>query len=280
MVMDIPIKLVEDYFVINGSIKPISEFSYKYSENNKIIYEVIRVKNSTPIFFEQHLTRLFNSTKILGITSPSKDSIKKMFFDLLSINPVKENNIRLSLVYTSSSNFDILIYFIPSTYPTQTQMVNGVNLKTLNTYRENPNVKIENEWLRSYTDKIIRESGCYEVLLIDKDGFVTEGSRSNIFFFRNNELFTPPLETILGGITRQVVLNFSKDMGINTKEERISIDRIKEFDGAFLTGTSPGVLPIAQIESIQYKVNQAFQIKLTETYNKIVLNDISNFKKY
>lgn len=278
--MEKQIILVENYFVINGTIKPVKDYNYFYSSNSKIIYEVIRVKNSTPLFFEQHIDRLFNSINLIGLYQPDKFIIRDLFVDLLLKNPVEENNIRLSLIYNSASTPpDILIYFIPSSYPTEIQKKNGVSIRTLNANRENPNAKIENKNLRETANRIIKESNCYEVLLVDNNRFITEGSRSNIFFSKDNILHTPPLEMVLGGITRQVVRDLSKKIRIPTIEEKISVDQLNEFDSAFLTGTSPGILPIFSINDIKFEVNAPIFDRLIAEYNNAIEMDIINFTK-
>jgi len=277
--MEKQVRIVEKYFVLNETIKPVEEFSYSIPSNAKIIYEVLRVKRSTPIFFQQHMDRLGKSAKLLGFPHPDKDMIEWMIVDLLRINPVAENNIRLSLVYGSSVTPDFLAYFIPSTYPTENQKRNGVMVKTLNAYREIPNAKVEDTTLRAKADSIISDTSCYEVLLVNGDSLITEGSRSNVFFIKDEALFTSPIDLVLGGITRQVVVNIAKKLGIPLKEELISTERLTEFNGAFLTGTSPGVLPISTIDGIKYKVNSPVQLKLAEVYNSAVANDMSNFKK-
>lgn len=271
--------LVENYYTLNGVIRPIETFSYVFPNNARIVYEVLRVKNSTPIFFEQHLDRLFHSIKLLNVAQPEKVIIRKMVTDLLLKNPVVENNIRISLVYSTPALFDILIYFTPSSYPTPLQRDNGVILKTLKANRDNPNAKVENSSLREKADKIIKESGCYEVLLVDGNGYITEGSRSNIFLIKDDTLYTPPLDMVLGGITRDAVINISKRLGIQLKEEPIHIDRMDEFDSAIQTGTSPGVLPISMIDSKKFKVSSRTLRVLIDEYNDVVAKDIDNFRK-
>jgi len=278
--MNKQINLIEKYFVINESVQPVSNFTYSYSSNAKILYEVIRVKNSTPIFLEQHLNRLWKSINLLGLFVPDRNLTTMMIVDLLRANPVVENNIRISLVYGLSAEPDLLVYFIPSSYPTDDQKANGINVKTLNAYRNNPNIKMENGNLREKADRIIGESGCYEVLLVNREGFITEGSRSNIFFIKDSSLITPPIGIILGGITRQVVINISKDFGIPVIEKLITVDSLSSFDGAILTGTSPGVLPIASINNQLLKVKLPQILSLISRYNMTVANDISNFKMH
>ncbi|RPH31702.1 MAG: aminotransferase IV [Bacteroidales bacterium] len=277
--MDHKIRLTENFFALNGAIKPIEDFQYQFPENAPIVYEVIRVKKSTPLFFNHHIDRLINSTALLSLEIIDKQSIRKQIIELLEANPIEENNIRISLVYSTPTTFDILIYFIPSSYPTQQQRENGVTLRTLNANRNNPNAKVENSTLRELADKIISESGCYEVLLVDSNGLITEGSRSNIFLIKDNTLYTPPLNMVLGGITRQVVLNISASLKILLKEEPLPVDRLTEFDCAFLTGTSPGLLPISLIDNNKFNTINLILFQLINEYNNAIAMDIANLKK-
>ena len=271
------IKLTEKYLVYNGSIQLVAEFYYSYSNSARVIYEVVRVKDSIPIFLEYHLDRLFNSIKLLKLLGPNRNSLISNIKELLLKNPVIENNIRVSLVYDMSALPNLIIYFIPSTYPTYDQRENGIEVKTLDANRTNPNIKVENSELREQVDKIISDTGCFEVLLINQDGFITEGSRSNIFFIKNDTLYTPPLEMVLGGITRQVLINISNSQGISLKVEPIPEGSLSQFDGAILTGTSPGFLPIALIDEEHYNNNHPLIKLLVSSYNDSIQNDIETW---
>jgi len=271
------IHLTEKYLVFNGSIQLVAELYYDYSSSAKVLYEVVRVKESTPIFLDRHLDRLWNSLSVLKLMGPTRSVIVSNIKELLLKNPVVENNIRISLVYDLSILPNILIYFIPSTYPTIDQRETGVVVKRLDELRSNPSVKIENSTLREKADKFISVAGCYEVLLVNQEGYATEGSRSNIFFVKDNTLITPPLDMVLGGVTRQVLINIAKENNIPVKEELITINSLSLFDGAILTGTSPGIIPIAAIDDSKLTVSLPLIDTLIELYNREVNNDILRF---
>lgn len=276
--MERHIELIEKYYVLNSSVLPVEGFSYNYSAEIKILYEVIRVKDSTPIFFDKHLERLWKSIKLSGLSFPDKKLLTKMFLELLRLNPVVENNIRISLVYQSESIPDLLIYFIPSTYPSPEQLANGVLVKTINASRENPNIKIENKELRVKADEMIKSTGCYEVVLVGNNGLIAEGSRSNLFFIKDKMLITPPIGMVLGGITRQMVINLCSKLGITVKEEKISAESLANFDAAFITGTSPSVLPIKSIDEYRFNVSLSTIKSLIVAYNELVNDDIMSFR--
>jgi len=279
--MENQISLTENYFVNNGKILPTTEFYCNFNEKSRVLYEVIRVKESAPIFFNQHIERLEKSVKILGLISPDTEKIKQMVIDLLKVNPINENNFRISLIYNDTSEYpDLLIYFIPSYYPSTIQREIGVALKTFHAFRDNPNIKVENRTLRMEADRIIKESGCYEILLVNDEEFVTEGSRSNVFFVKNNSIITPPINMVLGGITRQVVIEIAKKVNIPIIESTVKVNEINKFDGAFITGTSPGLLPIAKIDDICYNVKSALMNELILAYDALVKENIFTFKSH
>jgi branched-chain amino acid aminotransferase len=270
---------VESYCVINEEVLSTTSFQYDIKDNSKILYEVIRVKESAPIFFYHHLVRLEKSINLLGLKVPNMEQIKGMVAELLKANPIKENNIRISLVYpTSTSAPDLLVYFIASHYPSANQKEFGVTVKTLCALRNNPNAKVENLALRNEADRIIAESGCYEVLLVNNEGFITEGSRSNVFFIKGNSLITPPISMVLGGITRQMVISIAKSINIPIIESTISFKEVDRLDGAFITGTSPGLLPISKIDSIGFDVKSNQYQTLINAYEVAIKEDILKFK--
>lgn len=278
-VMDSKIQLVEHFFILNGQVIRTNSFAYKFPAEAKIVYEVIRVKNSTPLFFEHHMARLMNSIKILNFELPQLQAIKEQVKSLLVKNPIAENNLRISLIYRNACTFDTLIYFVPSTYPTAIQKQEGVEVKLFKANRDNPNAKVENKTLRESADKIIAESGCYEVLLVNDQGFITEGSRSNVFFIKDDTFYTAPLSMVLGGITRLVIIEIIKNLGLSLVEKPINIDEIDIFDCAFITGTSPSLLPVCQINDTKFNVRSFALQKLMDEYSNAIEKDIANFKK-
>jgi len=91
-------------------------------------------------------------------------------------------------------------------------------------------------------------SGCEEALMLDNEGYVSEGSGENVFLLRNGVLHTPELTSCLEGITRQTILDFAKELNIEVKERRITRDEVYVADEAFFTGTAAEVLPIRELD--------------------------------
>jgi len=90
--------------------------------------------------------------------------------------------------------------------------------------------------------------GADEALLLDPEGYVAEGSGENVFIVRDGIIYTPELTSCLNGITRNTILNLSKEAGYQLVEKRITRDEVYIADEAFFTGTAAEVLPIRELD--------------------------------
>ena len=105
------------------------------------------------------------------------------------------------------------------------------------------------------------------MLLVNRDGVITEGSRSNVFFVKNGEIYTSPTDAVLPGVTRTVIIRILEDAGIPLHYCAITQDMLTGFDAAFISGTSPKVLPVANIGDIAYDVDNPVLRSLMARYN-------------
>jgi len=92
--------------------------------------------------------------------------------------------------------------------------------------------------------------------LVDRNGNLTEGSKSNIFMIKGNEVYTAPLENVLPGVTRGVIIEILKDLHVDFQEKSINESEIKELDALFISGTSPKVLPINKVDNIEFQSSE------------------------
>jgi branched-chain amino acid aminotransferase len=130
----------------------------------------------------------------------------------------------------------------------------GIRVKTSSFIRNHVNSnmsrgKVSGYYVNSQLAKIEAIScGFDEAVLLDTEGYVSEGSGENIFLVRKGILKTTPLTSILEGITRDSVITISKDLGIEVKEERFTRDELYISDEAFFTGTAAEITPIREID--------------------------------
>ena len=122
--------------------------------------------------------------------------------------------------------------------------------------------------LREATDEAIKANGLYEVLLVDRNGQITEGSRSNVFFIKDGEVYTAPSEKVLLGVTRSKILEIIRYLGAALHEEAVAAEDIGSFDAAFISGTSPKVMPIASVGEVSFDVNDPILRKIMEKYDE------------
>lgn len=268
-----------EYFHFNGNWIRSEKFTQNAFTSGTTIYEVIRVINSVPLFLEDHLDRLTESASLinfklwLGI-----EEIKQTIELLIKINDTKYGNIQILLNQLSdSSGKNFVCKFIPAHYPEPKLYISGVQSSIFNAVRENPKAKKINQALREATDKVIKENKVYEVILTDENNFITEGSRSNVFFVKGKNLLTPASEKVLAGITRKKIFEICEQNSIKITSRNISINELTDFNAAFFTGTSPKVLPINCIGRTRFSPSTPLVKKIIALYDQEIKNYLERF---
>ena len=98
--------------------------------------------------------------------------------------------------------------------------------------------------------------GCSDSLMLDYRGYVAEATGANIFFVKNNKVYTPTPDCFLNGITRQTVISLLKKNGIEVVEKHIELEELESFEQCWLTGTAAEVTPVGQIDTFSFEVGQ------------------------
>lgn len=263
---------IHNYYLLNRRILLLE--SYATQQNQKHVYEVIRITEGVPLFFEDHLSRLHQSAQLAGLKiNLSPAEIRQSIFELIKANKVDRGNI-----YLAYDNH-LTAFFISHKYPDAQMYRQGVCCGILPAERNNPQAKVLQANVRKQADDLIATAGFYEVLLTNRHGYIMEGSRSNVFFVEGNSLITPPAAGILLGVTRKKILELAVGLGFQIKEEMVHTDDLGRFQAAFLTGTSPGVLPIRQINHVNYHPDDQVVQKLITAYAELVSQYIHSFNK-
>lgn len=255
------------YFILNDQVKDCSEFDDNFLRKGKALYEVIRIIDGRPLFLERHFNRLENSSKLIGVELwITKDETKEKIKQLIKENNITMGNIKFVF---NVDNKIFLAYFIKYHYPSKDDYENGVRTIFYHGERKNPNAKIINMDFRELVDKEIKEKKAYEAILVDRNGFITEGSKSNIFMIKDGKVITSPVEAVLPGITRNVIVEVCRDMGLEVLEEKVHYKDINNIDAIFISGTSPEVLPISKVEDMNFNSSRnEFVLKIMDGYNE------------
>ncbi|MEL7646934.1 MAG: aminotransferase class IV [Sedimentibacter sp.] len=268
------INIVSENNVANGKIVSKKQLQELIQKENAI-YEVIRVVEGRPVFLFEHFCRMNKSIELsrLGRALDFEkfgESVKL----LIDSNELRNCNIRVS--YSHSEEDTVLFYFVESHYPSSGQFRDGVKTVTVKMHRDNPNVKLFVKNFKEEVQKVIDSTKSFEAILINDDDTVSEGSKSNIFFVREDTLVTSPDSDVLLGVTRDKVVDVCEKSGIKVEKRTVLKDELEQFDAAFITGTSNDVLPIRYIDEKEYtSAENPLVKKVSRLYLEEMKRDIS-----
>lgn len=245
---------VGKFLVLNNTIKTAGEFSGIEIDNigNTVVYEVIRIIDRVPLFFEDHYARLGNSLGSLGLElHVGEQELGEQIRLVVDKNGLVNCNVKV-IDYGGNDARNLLLYISKSYYPSDEEFRKGVPVGLIRLERKNPNVKLENHSYRLESRKRIEEANVFEVLLVNHEGKVTEGSKSNVFFIKGEKVYTTPGEYVLKGITRKYIINTCTELGFEVVERLIDVNELSQVDGIFISGTSIKVLPVSAVDGRRY----------------------------
>ena len=256
------------------------------------VFEGVRAYETpkgTAIFrLQAHTDRLFRSAHILGMDMPyTKDEINEATRAAVRENKLRSAYIRPMCFYGSegmglrADNLKvhaIVAGWTWDAYMGEEALLTGIKVRTSSYNRHHINItmcraKANGQYMNSML--ALREaqaSGCDEALLLDTEGYVSEGSSENIFVARNGVLYTPDLTSALDGITRLTIMQLAGELGIKVVEKRITRDEVYIADEAFFTGTAAEVAPIRELDGRKIGIGKRGPItdKLQTLYFDIV----------
>lgn len=243
-----------------------------------LLYEVLRVIAGVPLFFEKHIERLFYTAKVANFDLQyTADDLKKWLFILIQKNHSRVGNIKLIFV-KNKYGFNFAMFYIKHYYPSENEYINGVSTALLFAERSKPNAKIENQNLRKQADETKEKLNVFEVILVNKDGTITEGSRTNIFFVKDRKIITSPSNKVLPGITREFIIDICKKNNFEIQYNQVNYTKLSDFDAVFLTGTSPKVLPVSNVGKIRFEKQNPIVQKIKEDYKQLINKYIEQVK--
>ena len=211
----------------------------------------------------EHTRRLFASARILSIAIPfSEDAINAACLETIRRNRLRECYIRplvflgegeMGLGATNPVRVTIAVWPWGS-YLGDEGLRNGIRVKTSSFQRFHVNTMMTKaKAVGHYVNSILanqeaRRAGYDEALMLDTDGFVSEASGENIFIVRDGVVKTPPLTSVLPGITRATLMALIEERGHRLVEERFTRDEVYIADEAFFTGTAAEVTPVRELD--------------------------------
>ena len=232
-------------------------------------FEGIRCYNTSkgPAIFrlDEHVERLFQTAHIFLIDIPyTREEIKNAIIKTIKTNKLKECYIRPLVyigygamgLYPKDNPIKVSIAAWPwGAYLGEEGLEKGIRVRVSSFIRHHVNSNMSRGKVCGYyvnsqlSKKEAITGGFDEGLLLDTEGYVSEGSGENIFIVRSGALKTTPLTSILEGITRDSILTLAGDLGIPAEEQRFTRDEIYICDEAFFTGTAAEVTPIRELDN-------------------------------
>jgi branched-chain amino acid aminotransferase len=232
------------------------------------VFEGVRAYKTisgTAIFrLQEHTQRFFNSAKIFQmqlafsideLIQAQKDVVRLNQLESCYLRPIAWLGSEKMGVAARGNTVHVAIAAWPwGAYLGEEGMTKGIRVKTSSFTRHHVNVSMVRAKASGYyINSILANSeatadGYDEALLLDTEGYVSEGSGENVFMVRNGVLYTPDVASCLDGITRDAILTIARDEGIDVKEKRITRDEMYCADEAFFSGTAAEVTPIRELD--------------------------------
>ena len=235
------------------------------------IFEGVRAYKTvdgTAIFrLKEHTQRLFNSAKIFQMKLPfDMETLMAAQREVVRANQLESCYIR-PLAWIGSEKMGVsargnTIHVSVAAWPWgaylgEVGLAKGIRVKTSSFTRHHVNISMVRAKASGYyinsilANQEVTADGYDEALLLDTEGYVSEGAGENVFIVKAGKIYTPDLASCLDGITRDSVLTMARDLGIEVIEKRITRDEIYCSDEAFFTGTAAEVTPIRELDGRQ-----------------------------
>ncbi len=218
------------------------------------LFETMRSYNNKIVYFDEHLTRLRDSAGLIKIKlNYSPGELKAIIRRAVKLSGFKDAYVRLTLCKSEPGTDTLVVARQYRPYP-ETKYRQGFRA-AISPFRQNEDsplarIKTTNYLLYRISYLQAQAKKFDESIILNSRGFISEASRSNVFFIRDNQLFSPSLECgCLKGITRKVIFDLAKKHGIPLNEGKFRPDDLYNSDEAFLTNSLIGVMPLTAIEN-------------------------------
>lgn len=229
------------------------------------VFEGIRVYNKKPFFLEDHIERLFKSCDIMGLKLDlKKNQVTEICYEVVKKNKLNNGYIR-PIVFRGAQSM------APDTKDCEVLL--SVAAWKWDIFYKNPSLKLTlAKWKKPGPDVspvAAKSSGSYQistlakndamkngfddVVMLDHKNYVAESSSCNIFWIKDNKVYTPTTRCSLAGITRKIVLNILKNKKIKFKVGNYRINELFDSDEVFLTGTASEIINVSQIDKRVFK---------------------------
>ncbi len=266
------------------------------------VFEGVRAYKTvdgTAIFrLKEHTQRLYNSAKIFQMAIPyDMETLMEAQKEVVRANQLESCYLR-PLVWIGSEKMGVsargntihvgIAAWPWGAYLGEDGLKRGIRVKTSSFTRHHVNVSMVRAKASGYyinsilANQEVTAEGYDEALLLDTDGYVSEGAGENVFIIKNGKIYTPDLASCLDGITRDAVLTMARDLGVEVIEKRITRDEVYCADEAFFTGTAAEITPIRELDNRQIGIGSRGPVteKLQSLFFDVVAGKADKYRHW
>jgi len=244
-----------EYVIIDGQVAKkedanVSVFN-KAMFFNFAVYDSMKVVKGQPFFPEFHVERLLDSAELIKLEhSFTKEEVLDSIKLIIKKNNLTDAMIRFLLLGAGDKNEKphLYLFAVGLTFYNDRDYKKGAKVVTFHGEREAPQSKSKNLLLNFMAFREAADAGARDALLIDSEGYIREGTRTNFFAVKDGKIYTAPLKEVLEGVTLKIVNKLAKDNSIEIVYQKVKLDSIKDYDEFFITSTSMNVIPITLID--------------------------------
>lgn len=253
-----------------------------------------KAEYGTAIFrLDEHINRLFHSANAMSMKLQfTKQQFKNAIKKIVKVNKVSDAYIR-PIAYYGYGGIGVYPKDVPAnaailTVPWGHYYSKPLRIMTSHFIRHSAKETVYGAKISgNYANSILamheaRKKGYDEALMLDLDGYVSEGPAENIFIVKNKRLIAPSSRSALPGITRKSILEISKDLGINAYEKRVRLKEVKNADELFFCGTATEIAAIIAIDGRRIGNGKVGEIttKVRDKFYGIVRGKDEKYKKW
>ena len=249
------------------------------------IFETIRVYEGKPFMLDAHLKRMAHGCSVISLPTPDVEEIKRWVMEALDANDLSDAYLRIVITrgptggvwHELENACPTLLILCKPYHPADFGEGLRLRLSTFRSDEQSPLTRIKHTGLlwKIMARREARQAGVNDAIMLNTKGHVAEATSANAFWVRYGVLYTPSLESgILGGITREIVLEIAREQGMEVVEGHFAFEELLAAEEAFLTSSTWELAPIRSIEDMTFAAAPGKITKLlAKLYGECVIRD-------
>lgn len=260
--------MVVEFLFLDGNplVEKIPLRSLLYAEG---VFETFRWKGSPPAFLKRHLDRMKQGSKFLSIPFPSGEDIKSAVEEAIRRSNLTDAYVKVCLLSSGPTKFyeqavKSHVLVVVRSYESSKERMRA-HIASFKRNSSSPLLRVKS---LNYLENVLarreaQDHGCDEAIFLNERGEIAEGSSTNIFWVKENVLYTPAVDCgLLPGITREALISLTTEIGLNVVEGGFDLNEVLYSDGAFLTNSLIGIAALAGVDEIDLKLDEELFVKL------------------